>query len=232
MAANDHGADTTLESVTPSQHKRSGTYSLGEEIANSVTHGLGIVLSLAALVLLVLTAARTDDPWQVASAITFGVTLVLLYTASTLYHSIPGPRARRVFKVIDHSAIYLLIAGTYTPFTLVTLRNAGGWWLFGVIWTLAIAGVSLEAFWVYRPKWVSAAVYLGMGWLVITAIKPLVAHVPSGGIRLLVAGGLAYTLGTAFYLLKKVPYTHMVWHLFVLAGSVCHVLAVMLYVLS
>jgi len=213
------------------EHKHGKAYSLGEEIANAITHGLGVALSIAALVLLVIAAARTGNGWQLASAITYGVTMVLLYLASTLYHSIPAPRARRVFKVIDHSAIYLLIAGTYTPFTLVTLRDTGGWWLFGIIWALAITGVSLEAFWVYRPKWVSAVVYLGMGWLVVVAMKPLLANLPTGGVWLLAAGGLAYTLGTVFYVLKKVPYTHMIWHLFVIAGSVCHFLAVMLYVL-
>lgn len=206
-------------------------YSLGEEIANAVTHGLGIGLSIAALTLLVVFAALWGNAWHLASAIVYGVTMLLLYVSSTLYHSIPGEKARHIFKIIDHSSIYLLIAGTYTPFTLVTLRDSGGWWLFGIVWTLAIVGIALEAFWVYRPKWVSSVVYLGMGWLVVVMIKPLFAHLPAGGVWLLVAGGLAYTLGTVFYVMKKVPYTHAIWHLFVLAGSVCHFLAVMLYVL-
>ncbi len=206
-------------------------YSLGEEIANAVTHGLGVGLSIAALTLLVVFAAIWGNGWHLASAIVYGVTMLLLYVSSTLYHSVPGQKARHIFKIIDHSSIYLLIAGTYTPFTLVTLRESGGWWLFGIVWSLAVAGVALEAFWVYRPKWLSAVVYLAMGWLVVVAINPLVAHLPSTGVWLLVAGGLAYTLGTVFYVLKKVPYTHAVWHLFVLAGSVCHFLAVMLFVL-
>ncbi|TDB38132.1 MAG: hemolysin III family protein [Actinobacteria bacterium] len=206
-------------------------YSLGEEIANAVTHGVGVGLSIAALTLLVAFAAIWGNGWHLASAIVYGVTMLLLYVSSTLYHSVPGEKARHIFKIIDHSSIYLLIAGTYTPFTLVTLRASGGWWLFGIVWSLAIAGVALEAFWVYRPKWLSAVVYLAMGWLVVVAINPLMANLPSAGVGLLVSGGLAYTLGTIFYVLKKVPYTHAVWHLFVLAGSACHFLAVMLFVL-
>jgi hemolysin III len=211
--------------------KRARTYTLGEEIANAVTHGLGIGLSVAALTLLIVVSAIWGNAWHLGSSIAYGVTLVLLYLASTLYHSITHDGARHVLKIIDHSSIYLLIAGTYTPFTLVTLRDQGGWWLFGVVWTLAIIGVVLEAFWVYRPKWVSVVVYLGMGWLVVTAINPLLDNLAHGGVWLLLAGGLAYTLGTIFYVLKRVPYMHAVWHLFVLAGSVCHFLAVMFYVL-
>ncbi len=206
-------------------------YSMGEEIANSVTHGAGVVLSIVALTILVVFAALYGNGWHLASAIVYGVSLVLEYTASTLYHSFPWPKAKHIFKIIDHAGIYLLIAGTYTPFTLVVLRDSGGWWMFGIVWTLAIAGITLEAAWVYRPKWLSAAVYLGLGWLVVFAIKPLMAGLEAGGVWLLVAGGLCYTLGTAFYVLKKVRYMHMIWHLWVLAGSVCHFLAVMLYVL-
>lgn len=215
--------------AAPAPSKR--PYSLGEEIANAVTHGLGIGLSVAALTLLVVFSAIWGNGWHLAASIVYGVTMVLLYLASTLYHSITHEGARHVFKVIDHASIYLLIAGTYTPFTLVTLRESGGWWLFGIIWALAITGVTLEAFWVYRPKWVSAVVYLGMGWLVVFAIRPLLENLAPGGVWLLLAGGLAYTLGTVFYVLKRVPYMHAVWHLFVLAGSVLHFLAVMLYVL-
>jgi hemolysin III len=206
-------------------------YSLGEEIANAITHGVGIVASIVALVILVVVARLYGTPLDVVSVSVYGATLVLLYTASTLYHSLSGTRAARVFKVIDHAAIYLLIAGTYTPFTLVTLRGPWGLSLFLVVWTLAAIGVSLEAFWVLRPKWVSSLVYLGMGWLVIVAINPLLAALPPAGLKLLVAGGLCYTLGTIFYVLKKVPYMHAVWHMWVLAGSVCHFLAVVLFVL-
>lgn len=205
-------------------------YSLGEEIANAVTHGLGTVLSIAALVVLVVLAAVRGTAWHVVSVSIYGATLVLLYLSSTLYHSLSSTRARHVFKVIDHAAIYLLIAGTYTPFTLVTLRGPWGWSLFGVAWGLAVVGVSLEAFWVYRPKWVSAIVFLAMGWMVVVAIRPLLAALPPGGWRLLLAGGLAYTLGVAFYVLKRIPYMHAVWHLWVLAGSVLQFLAVVLFV--
>lgn len=207
-----------------------GAYSLGEEIANAVTHGVGAALSVAALVILIVAAALWGDGWHLASAIVYGTTMFLLYMASTLYHAITHPRARHVFKIIDHASIYLLIAGTYTPFTLVTIRNDGGWWLFAVVWALAIAGVSLEAAWVYRPKWVSVVVYLAMGWLAVVAIQPITENLEPGGVWLLIGGGIAYTLGTIFYVLKRVRYMHAVWHLWVLAGSVLHFLAVMLYV--
>ena len=207
-----------------------GGYSLAEEIANAITHGVGAAFSVAALVVLVGIAALWGTAWHLASAIVYGLTMFLLYLASTLYHAIQHPRARHVFKVIDHAGIYLLIAGTYTPFTLVTIRDDGGWWLFAVVWSLAAIGIALEAFWVYRPKWLSALVYLGMGWLALAAIRPLVANLEPGGLALLVAGGLAYTVGTVFYVLKRVRFMHAVWHLWVLAGTALHFLAVMLYV--
>ncbi|PKQ16900.1 MAG: hemolysin III [Actinobacteria bacterium HGW-Actinobacteria-7] len=204
---------------------------MGEEIANSVIHGLGIGLSVAALVILVALAVLSNDNFKLASAIVLGVALVLEYTASTLYHSFPQPRVKHVFKIFDHCGIYLLIAGSYTPFCLVTLRNDNGWLLFWVIWAFAIAGISAEAFWAYRPRWLSAAVYLGMGWMVVLSIKPLMANLDPAGVWLLVAGGLCYTVGTIFYVLKKVKYMHAIWHVWVLAGSICHFLAVALYVL-
>lgn len=212
-------------------------YSLGEEIANSITHGVGVAFGIVALTLLIVYGVIQGDGWSLGGGIAFGISIVLLYTGSTLYHSIPFPRARHVFKIIDHSAIYLLIAGTYTPFCIVTLRDVtvgpvahAGWWLFAIVWALAAAGISTEAFWTYRPKWLSAVVYLGMGWLVILMIKPIMAALPAPGLWLLVAGGIAYSAGTAFYVVKKIPYFHMVWHLWVLAGTVCHFLAVLLYV--
>ncbi|MDZ4063270.1 MAG: hemolysin III family protein [Coriobacteriia bacterium] len=206
-------------------------YSLGEEIANSIIHGLGTVLSISALTMLIVFAAQAGDGWRMAAAIVYGVSLVLEYTASTLYHSFPWPRTKHVFKVLDHAGIYLLIAGTYTPFLLVTLRDDGGWWLFAIVWALAIAGISVEASWTYRPRWLSAAAYLGMGWLIVVAMRPLVANLEPAGLGLLVAGGLAYTLGTVFYVLKRIPYMHAVWHVFVLGGSICHFLAVALFVM-
>lgn len=220
-------SDSVAEVVKPSRRD----YTLGEEIANSIIHGLGVGLSIAALTALVIFAVQGGGGAKVASAIVFGIALVLEYTASTLYHSFPQPRVKHIFKVLDHAGIYVLIAGSYTPFTLVTMRDSGGWWMFAVVWTLAVAGISTEAFWTYRPRWLSAVVYLAMGWLVVLAIKPLIASLDPGGIRLLVAGGLAYTAGTAFYVLQRFKYFHAVWHVFVLAGSVCHFLAVALYVM-
>lgn len=206
-------------------------YTLGEEIASSVSHGIGIGLAVAALVILVVFAVAAEDGFKLASAIVFGISLVLAYTASTLYHSVPQPGAKHVFKILDHCGIYLLIAGTYTPFCLVTLREANGWWLFGAIWGLAVLGMAFEAFWTYRPRWVSAAIFLGMGWMAIAAIRPLVANLAPEGLWLLVAGGLAYSVGTVFYVLQRIKYMHPVWHLWVLAGSVCHFLAVLLFVI-
>lgn len=215
----------------PRGERTSREYTVGEEIANSITHGIGAAASIAALTLLIAWASLFGDAWALGSGIAFGVSLILLYTGSTLYHAIPVPSARRVFKILDHSAIYLLIAGTYTPFTLVTMRENGGWWMFSVVWLLAVVGISAEAFWAYRPRWVSAVVYLGMGWLAVFMIGPMRATLDPAGLWLLVAGGLCYTLGTVFYVYKRVPYFHMVWHLWVLGGSLCHFLAVLMYVM-
>ncbi len=206
-------------------------YTLGEEIAHSVTHGLGLVLSSAALALLIVFAVAGGGGVRLAAAIIYGTTLILEFAASTLYHSFPQPRVKHVFKILDHAGIYLLIAGTYTPFLLVTLRGQGLWWMFVLIWGLALVGIATEAFWVYRPRWVSALAYLGMGWIVVAALGPLRAALPAAGVWLLAAGGLAYTLGTAFYVLKRIPYMHAVWHLFVVGGAVCHFLAIALFVL-
>ncbi|HEY3448718.1 MAG TPA: hemolysin III family protein [Myxococcales bacterium] len=206
-------------------------YTVGEEIANAVTHGVGAAISVAGLTVMVVFAALWGDAWCLAGAIVFGVALLLQYVFSSLYHAIPHARAKHVLKVLDHTSIYLLIAGTYTPFTLITLRDAGGMWLFAAVWTIAVAGVAAEAFWVYRPRWVTAAGFIPMGWGIIFLIKPLLERLPSAGIGLLIAGGLAYTVGTFFYVLKRVKYMHAVWHLFVLGGSVCHFLAVAMYVL-
>jgi hemolysin III len=217
--------------VVEGQSSEAQSYSPGEEIANAVTHSLGVALSIAALVLLVAFAGPTADPFRVASSIIFGSSLVILYLASTLYHGLTSMKAKGVFKLFDHAGIYLLIAGSYTPFTLVTLRGPVGWTLFGIVWVLAIVGIVTEVFWRDRPRWISALVFVGMGWMVIFAVKPLAAALPPGGLRLLVAGGLSYTVGTIFYLLKSIPFMHAFWHLWVMGGSVCHVLAVLLYVL-
>ncbi len=206
-------------------------YSLGEEIANSVIHGIGVALSIAALVLLVTFAAFSGDRVKLAASLVFGISLVLEYAASTLYHAFPQERVKHVFKILDHCGIYLLIAGTYTPFCLVTLRDSGGRTLFWIVWGLAIFGIAMESFWAYRPRWLSAAVYLGLGWIVVLLIGPLSRTLPPAGLWLLVAGGLSYTLGTIFYVLKKIPYMHAIWHVFVLGGSICHFLAVLLFVI-
>lgn len=213
-------------------------YTVGEEIANSITHGVGVAFSLVALTLLVAWAVLYGDDWSLASAIAFGVSLLLLYAGSTLYHALPSPRARHIFKIIDHSAIYMLIAGSYTPFCLVTLRNVtvgpvenAGWWMFGIVWSLAAIGISTEAFWTYRPRWLSAVVYLAMGWLAVLMVGPLRDAASPTALGLLVAGGLCYTLGTGFYVYKRIPYFHMIWHLWVLAGSALHFFAVLLYVI-
>ena len=209
----------------------SARYSLGEEIAHSVTHGLGVVLSIAGLAVMVTLAALRGNAWHVVSCSIFGVTLIFLYTASTLYHSIPHPGAKKVLRVFDHSAIFLLIAGTYTPFTLVTLRGGWGWTLFVLIWGLALVGIIYKITAKTRYRLLSVLLYLGMGWLVLVAIKPMVISVAMPGLLLLLAGGLCYTLGLIFFVWRSLPYSHAVWHLFVLAGSICHFFAVLLYVI-
>ncbi|MBI2516514.1 MAG: hemolysin III family protein [Opitutae bacterium] len=206
-------------------------YTVREEIAHAVTHGIGAVLCVAGLVLLVVAAVQRGDAWHVTSAAIYGATLVLLYTASTLYHSLPGERAKRLLQKFDHAAIYLLIAGTYTPFTLVTLRGPWGWSLFGVIWGLALIGVVLKLRAVGRRDVLSTVLYVVMGWLVLIALKPLVAALPGSGLGWLVAGGVCYTVGALFYLWERLPYNHAVWHVWVLGGSVCHWAAVYGYVL-
>jgi len=210
--------------------RRQAFYSLGEEIAHSVTHGTGAVLSVVGLVLLTVRAVRTGDPWYVVSFAIFGATMVVLYTASTLYHALKPPRARRVFKILDHGAIFLLIAGTYTPFLLVSLRGPWGWSMFGVVWGLATAGILFKVFFAGRFKLVSTLLYLGLGWLCAVATKPLLARVPAEGLAWLLAGGLAYSAGTLFYLWRGMRYHHAVWHLFVLAGTACHFWAIYEYV--
>ncbi|MEA2690766.1 MAG: hemolysin [Acidobacteriota bacterium] len=205
-------------------------YSLREEIAHGVTHGLGTGLAIIGLAVLV-AVGRQRGPWCLAGDTIFGVTLVLLYLASTLYHSIPSPRAKPVLRALDHSAIYLLIAGTYTPFTLVNLRGPQGYALLGLVWFLAIVGILFKVFATGRYPVFSILLYLGMGWSILLALKPLVHSVERGGVALLVAGGLTYTVGIVFYLWRRLPYHHAVWHLFVLAGSIFHYFAVLLYVL-
>jgi hemolysin III len=213
-----------------SQHL-AGRYSTAEEIANSVTHGLGIVLSIAGLGVLTAFASVFGSAWHIVSCSIYGATQIILYTASTLYHSIPLPRAKAVFRVIDHAAIFLLIAGTYTPFTLVNLRGPWGWSLFGIVWALAIIGIALQNILIRQKTALTALPYIAMGWVVVVAIKPLMESVAPGGLALMIAGGLAYTLGSIFYIWRRVPYHHAIWHLFVLAGSAFHFFAILFYVI-
>jgi hemolysin III len=201
----------------------------GERV-NSFSHLIGASLALAGLVILVVYASLKGDPWKIISVSVYGATLVTLYTFSTLYHSVRG-KAKHIFQKLDHTAIYLLIAGTYTPFTLVTLRGAQGWTLFGVIWGLAIFGLSQDILLKKRNQILSVSLYVLMGWLALTAIRPLVRALPAPGVILLVAGGIMYTIGIIFYALdKKMKHSHGIFHLFVLAGSACHYFTILLYV--
>lgn len=200
--------------------------SIREEVASALTHGLGAVAALAASAVLITLASIYGDAWQLASAIVFGVALLLLYTASTLYHAIQHPVAKGRLKVFDHCAIYLLIAGTYTPFTLIGLRGPWGWGLFAAIWTLAVFGVIFKLFYTGRFKLLSTVIYIAMGWLVLVAIKPMLNSLDAWTLGWLLAGGLSYTLGTWFYHRESVPYSHAIWHMFVIGGSVCHFVSV------
>ena len=206
-------------------------YSINEEIAHSVTHGIGALLSVIGLATLVVYSSTYGDAWHIVSSSIYGLTLIVLYTASTLYHAITIPDIKRVLQKLDHAAIFLLIAGTYTPFTLVNLRGGWGWALFGVVWSIAIAGMIMELLVKRRYKRISLGLYLGLGWIVIIAIVPLLANVETGGLILLLAGGLFYSLGVIFYVWKTLVYHHAIWHLFVLAGSACHFFAVFHYVI-
>jgi hemolysin III len=198
-----------------------------EEIANAITHGIGLLLSIAGFVVLLVLAALRGTAWHIVACSIYGATLICLYTASTLYHAVISPRVKRALRIFDHSAIYLLIAGTYTPFLLVSLRGPWGWSLFGVIWGLALAGVLFKFWFVERFAILSTAVYIAMGWLVVIAAKPVITHLPLTAIIWLLAGGLAYTGGVIFFAAKRIPYSHAIWHLFVLAGSICHYFAVL-----
>lgn len=205
------------------------TQTAGEEIANSVSHGVGLLASVAAIPSLLAATIRRGDAFDVVGASVFAATVLLLYAASTLYHALPNNKAKRVFRVLDHGAVFLLIAGTYTPFTLGALRGPWGWTLLGLVWSLAVSGIVLTARTGFRYPRLATGAYLGMGWLMIIAIKPLWMHVPLPGVLWLLAGGLAYTAGVAFLRARRMRYSHFVWHLFVLAGSACHYIAVLRY---
>ncbi len=207
-------------------YKRS--QSLGEEIANSITHGIGAGLSLAGLVVLVVIASLKGDPWKIVSYSIYGTTLFSLYLLSTLYHGFIHPKVKNVFRVLDHSAIYLLIAGTYTPFTLTSMRGPWGWTLFGLIWAMAIFGIIYKVTYFQKFRKVGVIFYILMGWLIIIAIKPLLQMVPTFILILLAIGGVLYTLGIIFYSWKNLPFHHMIWHLFVMGGSISHFFGILL----
>lgn len=206
-------------------------YSLGEEIFHAVTHGVGIVLSIAGLAVLVAFASLRGGAAHVVGCSVFGACLVLLYTASTLYHAIPHRKAKRVLQVLDHSGIYLLIAGTYTPFCLVTLGGAAGWTLFGVLWALAILGIVTRAALPRVARRISLVLYLAMGWAALPVAGELLRELPTGGVVLVVLGGLAYTAGVPFYAARRLRWGHAVWHVFVMIGSLLHFFGVLLYVI-
>ena len=204
------------------------SYSVGEEIANAVTHGVAALMSVAGLAVLVgFAVAYSGSPTVITAVSVFGASMVFLYVASTLYHAIPNPRAKRILQRLDHSMIFVLIAGSYTPFCLVTLEGVTGI----ALWAIAIAGIALQGLLIQKSKWLNSLLYLAMGWLVILVIEPLIENLPQGGLWLLTAGGLAYSLGVIFYIWKRLPYSHAIWHVFVFAGTLLQFLAVLLYVI-
>lgn len=211
--------------------EQSKQYTPGEELANSLTHGVGVLLAIGGFAILVTVAALRGDVWHVVACSIYGAAMVVLYSASTLYHAVSRPRAKSALQVFDHAAIFLLIAGTYTPFTLVSLRGPWGWSLFGTVWGLAVVGIIIEIAFPGRWPVFSLVLYVAMGWVGVVAVKPLLSVVPAGGLILLLLGGLAYTGGIVFYVWKRLPYGHAVWHLFVVAGTVFHFFAILFFVI-
>ena len=229
-AADQKSCSGTAANANISPEMNNPRSSLREELANSIISGVGFVFAVAGSIVLVARAGNYGTARHIVSCSVYGVTLIFLYAASTLYHGIHFPRAKAILRVFDHSAIFLLIAGTYTPFTLVSLRGAGGWSLFGVIWGLAALGITFQA-WLRRRPVARVGLYVGMGWAVVVAVRPLFATVAPGGLLLLLAGGLAYTTGIGFYAWRRLPYHHAIWHAFVLAGSISHFFAILFYVI-
>jgi hemolysin III len=209
------------------EHKR--PQSRGEEISSAVSHAVGFIATLIAAPFLIVSTIRHGDPWTITASGIFAASMVLLYMASALYHALPRNKAKRVFRVLDHGAIFVLIAGTYTPFTLGVLRGPWGWTLLFIVWSLAILGVTAKAVGGIRHPRLSTGLYLAMGWLILIAVRPLWSQMPSSGILWLLAGGIAYTSGVAFFAAVRVRYAHFVWHLFVIAGTTCHYFAVLWY---
>ncbi|WP_308855582.1 hemolysin III family protein [uncultured Slackia sp.] len=214
-----------------SKKKPAREYTVGEEIANSISHGIGAALAVAAIPICVVISVSHGGGVALAAALIYTISMLLEYLASTLYHALVPLPAKKVFKVLDHSAIYLFIAGSYTPFCLITLANSNGLLLCIGVWALAIVGIAFEAFWVYRPRWISAVIYLLLGWCVVGFLPALISSLAFPGLMLLLAGGICYSIGCVFYVLKKIPYMHTVFHLWVLAGSILQFLSIVLYVL-
>lgn len=204
-------------------------YTLTEELFHSITHGIGAVLAIAGLAVLLVFAVQVNDTWRIVSFSIYGGSLVLLYVASTLYHSFQDARLKRFFRHFDHLSIFLLIAGSYTPVALISMRGVWGWTIFGIVWGMAVAGMVYELLFLGRYKWITVAIYLIMGWLAVVAIKPMLAMVPHGLFWWMLAGGLFYTIGVIFYIRKKMRYHHVLWHLLVLFGSACHFIGFFLY---
>lgn len=210
--------------------KKAKYYPPAEERVNILSHVVGIVFSIVALVLLIIESYSNGNFWRLVSFTVFGLSLIILFSASTYYHSTKEPRRRSYLRVVDHAAIYILIAGTYTPFTLVTLHGWVGWWLFGLVWSMAVIGITLKLFFTGRYTIVSTLMYVFMGWVIIFAIKPLMQNLPTEGLNWLVAGGIAYTVGAILYAIKKIKFNHAIFHILVLVGSFCHFISIYYYV--
>jgi len=206
-------------------------YSIAEEIVHATTHGIGVLLAIGGLTWMLYVSIDAMDPWRIVASSIYGATLIALFLASTVYHSLPGSKRRHTYKLLDHCAIYLLIAGTYTPFMLVAMRSNTGWWLFGTIWALATAGIIKKLWLRHRYPNVALASYLAMGWLVVVAAPQLADAVGPHGMAWLIAGGISYSVGALFYVMHRLPFNHAVWHVFVLAGGVCHFMSIVLHVL-
>jgi len=206
-------------------------YTVLEEVFHAITHGVGVLLSIFGLSWMLYLSIGAEDPWRVVASSIYGATLIMLFLASTAYHSMYASRHREIFKLLDHCAIYLLIAGTYTPFLLVAMRNNTGWWLFGTIWALATAGIIKKLWFRHRYPKIALASYLAMGWLAVIAAPQMAEAIGPNGMAWLVAGGVLYSVGAIFYVAKKIPFNHTVWHLFVLGGGVCHFLSIAWHVL-
>ncbi|MFE7818744.1 hemolysin III family protein [Priestia megaterium] len=207
------------------------TFTRGEEIANAITHGVGAVLSIVGLTLLIVLSSLEGTPWHVISFTIYGVTMLLLYVSSTLVHSFPEGKVKDLFEIFDHSSIYLFIAGTYTPFLFIAVKGTTGWTLFGIVWGIALAGIVFKAFFVKKFLFISTILYVFMGWMIVFAWNSLTQNIAHQGIVLLVVGGVLYTIGAVFYVWRGFRFHHMIWHMFVLGGTVLHFLAIILYVL-